>query len=125
MYDYGGFNAGDYGEIPTKKMSANDNRKWALDVIAEALMEIDPEVGPTGQPSENAMVIFDESRHVQSNVATDSTTCCISSSFTLLETVLQNLFSLLASLFCLRWCYYERKTPNHGDMYSQLSIMFW
>ena len=72
MYDYEGFNAGEYGEIPTKKMPANDNRKWALDVIAEALMEIDPEVGPTGQPSENAMVIFDESRHVQSYVATDS-----------------------------------------------------
>ena len=43
MYDYEGFNAGEYGEIPTKKMPANDNRKWALDVIAEALMEIDPD----------------------------------------------------------------------------------
>jgi hypothetical protein len=69
MYDYEGFNEGKYG--PTDKMMpANDNRKWALDFIAEALMsELIDEVG---EPAENAMVIFDESRHPQSALAADS-----------------------------------------------------
>ncbi|MBR68276.1 MAG: hypothetical protein CMA86_02035 [Euryarchaeota archaeon] len=69
MYDYEGFNEGKYGETETL-MPANDNRKWAMDFIAEALMsEI---VGEEGQPAENAMVIFDESRHPQSALAADS-----------------------------------------------------
>ena len=69
MYDYQGFNAGKYG--PTEAlMPANDNRKWALDYIAEALMS--EVVGEEGQPAENAMVVFDESRHPQSALAADS-----------------------------------------------------
>ena len=50
--------------------SENDNRKWALDFIAEALMS--SKVGEKGQPSETAMVIFDESRHPQNALLADS-----------------------------------------------------
>ena len=69
MYDHEGFNDGEYGPTDTQ-MPANDNRKWALDFIAEALMSEDPE--EAGQPATNAMVIFDESRHPQSALAADS-----------------------------------------------------
>tara|TARA_B000000475_G_C15971665_1_gene437303 strand:- start:467 stop:1345 length:879 start_codon:yes stop_codon:yes gene_type:complete len=69
IYDYEGFNEGKYGDTE-KLVPANDNRKWALDVIAESLMStID---GETGQPAENAMVIFDESRHPQNALLADS-----------------------------------------------------
>jgi hypothetical protein len=69
IYDYEGFNAGEYG-YTNKTVPANDNRKWALDVISESLMStID---GETGQPAENAMVIFDESRHPQNALLADS-----------------------------------------------------
>ena len=69
MYDYEGFNEGVYGPTDTL-MPSNDNRKWALDYIAEALMS--ERVGEEGQPAENAMVVFDESRHPQSALAADS-----------------------------------------------------
>ena len=69
MYDYEGFNDGKYGETATM-MPENDNRKWAMDFIAEALMS--QLEGEEGQPAENAMVIFDESRHPQSALAADS-----------------------------------------------------
>ena len=69
MYDYEGFNQGAYGPTDTL-MPSNDNRKWALDYIAEALMS--ERVGEEGQPAENAMVVFDESRHPQSALAADS-----------------------------------------------------
>ncbi|MBQ70889.1 MAG: hypothetical protein CMA65_05300 [Euryarchaeota archaeon] len=69
MYDYEGFNDGEYGETATM-MPENDNRKWAMDFIAEALMS--QLEGEEGQPAENAMVIFDESRHPQSALAADS-----------------------------------------------------
>ena len=77
IYDYEGFNNGDYGDKngdygdkPTKTIPANDNRKWALDVISESLMSTKD--GETGQPAENAMVIFDESRHPQNALLADS-----------------------------------------------------
>ncbi len=69
IYDYEGFNEGKYGE-QSKDMPANDNRKWALDVISESLMSTKD--GETGQPAENAMVIFDESRHPQNALLADS-----------------------------------------------------
>ena len=69
MYDYEGFNEGKYGPTDTL-MPANDNRKWALDFIAEALMS--ERIDEVGEPAENAMVIFDESRHPQSALAADS-----------------------------------------------------
>tara|TARA_Y100001970_G_scaffold172798_1_gene211177 strand:- start:8062 stop:9705 length:1644 start_codon:yes stop_codon:yes gene_type:complete len=46
----------------------NDNRKWALDIIAEALLIGNSSTGA----SENAIVIFDESRHQQSNIGGDT-----------------------------------------------------
>ena len=64
-----GFNAGEYGKTD-KFIPANDNRKWALDVIAESLMSTME--GEEGQPAENAMVIFDESRHPQNAILADS-----------------------------------------------------
>ena len=77
IYDYEGFNNGEYGDKngdfvgkPTKTIPANDNRKWALDVISESLMSTKD--GETGQPAENAMVIFDESRHPQNALLADS-----------------------------------------------------
>ena len=69
IYDYEGFNAGKYGETG-KFIPANDNRKWALDVIAESLMSTLE--GEEGQPAENALVIFDESRHPQNALLADS-----------------------------------------------------
>jgi hypothetical protein len=69
MYDYEGFNDGTYG--PTNKtIPQNDNRKWAMDFIAEALMSSDPD--EIGQVSPTAMVIFDESRHPQNALLADS-----------------------------------------------------
>jgi hypothetical protein len=69
MYDYEAFNEGEYG--PTNKtIPKNDNRKWAMDFVAEALMSTDP--AEAGQPSETAMVIFDESRHPQNALLADS-----------------------------------------------------
>ena len=69
MYDYEGFNDGAYG--PTNKtIPQNDNRKWAMDFIAEALMSSDPD--EIGQVSPTAMVIFDESRHPQNALLADS-----------------------------------------------------
>lgn len=70
IYDYEGFNNGEYGKKPTKTIPANDNRKWALDVVSESLMSTKD--GETGQPAENAMVIFDESRHPQNALLADS-----------------------------------------------------
>ena len=69
MYDYEGFNDGEYG--PTNKtIPDNDNRKWAMDFIAEALMSTEPD--EAGQASPTAMVIFDESRHPQNALLADS-----------------------------------------------------
>ena len=78
IYDYENFNDPDnplYGtnECVTsneKCIPKNDNRKWAMDFIAEALMSTN--VGEEGQPAENAMVIFDESRHPQNALLADS-----------------------------------------------------
>ena len=73
LYDYEGYNDGDYGKAD-KPIPANDNRKWALDYIADSLVYSEepgesadvPEVAP------NAMVIFDESRHIQPSIASES-----------------------------------------------------
>ena len=46
----------------------NDNRKWILDVVAEALIIDDNGTSP----SENSLVIFDESRHQQPTVFGDT-----------------------------------------------------
>ena len=64
LYDYAGFNRGDYGES-SKDIPVNDNRKWALDVLAMALLD-DGEIVGEGQ------VLFDESRHPQNAFMADS-----------------------------------------------------
>lgn len=69
IYDWEGFNQGDYGKT-TNQIPENSNSKWALDVISEALMSTIE--GEQGQPAENAMVIFDESRHPQNALLADS-----------------------------------------------------
>jgi hypothetical protein len=49
-------------------MPETDNRKWALDIIAEALL-----VSPNStKASSNAIVIFDESRHQQPTLFGDT-----------------------------------------------------
>ena len=46
----------------------NDNRKWILDIVAEALI-----IDDNGTlPSENSLVIFDESRHQQPTIFGDT-----------------------------------------------------
>ncbi|MDP6864022.1 MAG: hypothetical protein QGG96_01245 [Candidatus Poseidoniaceae archaeon] len=72
IYDYEGYNEGDYhtsGE-PNKTIPDNDNRKWALDYISDSLM--DPESNELPEMAPNALVIFDESRHIQPSVASES-----------------------------------------------------
>ncbi len=68
IYDYEGFQEGKYGPTDTL-IPPNNNSKWALDVIAESLMStLEGEIGP----AENALVIFDESRHPQNALLADS-----------------------------------------------------
>jgi len=73
LYDYEAYNDGEYGDAD-KPIPKNDNRKWALDYIADSL--VDPTA--TGETDEvpgvapNAMVIFDESRHIQPSIASES-----------------------------------------------------
>lgn len=75
IYDYEGYNDGKYGKS-SKDIPANDNRKWAMDYIADSLVDTgDPNAIPTDEvpePSPNAMVIFDESRHIQPTVFSES-----------------------------------------------------
>lgn len=59
VYDY----ENKYGTQQTD-IDANDNRKWALDAIAEALLVNE---NGTLSPSADAQVIFDESRHQQTS----------------------------------------------------------
>lgn len=63
IYDSEGANAGDYGNLKGKVMPDNDNRRWVLDMVAEALlMHTGTENGTSGAGKQ---VIFDESRHQQ------------------------------------------------------------
>lgn len=73
LYDYEGYNNGDYGKAD-KPIPRNDNRKWALDYIADSLVDTDePGVSDdVPEPAPNAMVIFDESRHIQPSIASES-----------------------------------------------------
>ena len=73
IYDYEAYNSGEYGKHD-KPIPRTDNRKWAMDYIADSL--VNPEAD--GIPSEipevapNAMVIFDESRHIQPSIISES-----------------------------------------------------
>jgi hypothetical protein len=55
-------------DVDDSAVPENDNRMWALDIIADALL-----VGNGSLiPSDDAVVIFDESRHQQSNPLSDT-----------------------------------------------------
>jgi len=74
LYDYENFNDGlydseEYGDV-TNFIPENSNRRWILDVIAESLAVTDGE--DVGQPRENALVIFDESRHPQNAILAEA-----------------------------------------------------
>ena len=73
LYDYEAYNDGKYGKVD-KEIPANDNRKWALDYIADSLADISSVPGNASsiEASPNAMVIFDESRHIQPSIASES-----------------------------------------------------
>ncbi len=72
LYDYENYNNGKYGEV-TNSIPENDNRKWALDFIVDSLYS-PQETEENGAPSvsDTALVIFDESRHIQPSVASES-----------------------------------------------------
>ena len=55
-------------DIDDSSVPENDNRVWALDIIADALLVGNGSLIPT----EDAIVIFDESRHQQSNPFSDT-----------------------------------------------------
>lgn len=64
LYDVPGAQDGKYGIDGSRapvNVPENDNRKWLLDFMAESLSEGNGSL----VPSENALVIFDESRHRQ------------------------------------------------------------
>lgn len=67
IYDTEGVENGVYGEF-NKTPDINDNRRWALDLIAEALMSNDG----NASISPDAQVIFDESRHQQPSFMGDT-----------------------------------------------------
>ncbi|MEL0100559.1 MAG: DUF4350 domain-containing protein [Euryarchaeota archaeon] len=73
LYDYEGYNDGKYGEA-TNPIPRNDNRKWAMDYIADSLVDPTADGSTPDAPgfAPNAMVIFDESRHIQPNLASES-----------------------------------------------------
>lgn len=76
LYDYEAYNDGDYGKAE-KEIPDNDNRKWALDYIADSLADTSANPGDfanasSPEASPNAMVIFDESRHIQPSIASES-----------------------------------------------------
>ena len=73
LYDYEGYNDGDYGRADNE-IPDNDNRKWALDYIADSLVNPNADGSSPDVPdlAPNAMVIFDESRHIQPNLASES-----------------------------------------------------
>jgi hypothetical protein len=58
----------EFDEFYSGLVPQNDNRKWALDIIAESLL-----IAQSGTNiSSNALVIFDESRHQQQNIFGDT-----------------------------------------------------
>ena len=58
----------EFASIYSGMVPENDNRKWILDIVAEALILNDNGTSP----GENALVIFDESRHQQPTIFGDT-----------------------------------------------------
>lgn len=73
LYDYEAYNDGKYGKAD-KPIPRNDNRKWAMDYIADSLVNPEANGESVDVPgvAPNAMVIFDESRHIQPSIASES-----------------------------------------------------
>jgi hypothetical protein len=76
VYDHDDANGGDYGNLNGKSVPDNDNRKWILDMVAEALLSHDNATNSAGQPTGTSgsgkQVIFDESRHQQPSAMGDT-----------------------------------------------------
>jgi len=70
IYDWEETNDGSYGELNGKVMPDNDNRRWVLDIIAESLLMHTAD--DNGTSASGKQVIFDESRHQQSNAMGDT-----------------------------------------------------
>ncbi|MEE2759581.1 MAG: hypothetical protein VYA86_06360 [Candidatus Thermoplasmatota archaeon] len=69
IYDWENTNAEMYGALNGNVMPSNDNRRWVLDIIAESLLANDADNGTSAQGKQ---VIFDESRHQQTNALSDT-----------------------------------------------------
>ena len=109
IYDYEGFNAGEYGKTD-KFIPANDNRKWALDVIAESLMSTIE--GEEGQPSENAMVILMKVVIHKMHFSQIPTTPCTSSWSTLQAKVLAMLVLFVVLFITFEAVLLKKKDPE-------------
>ena len=70
IYDWEETNEGTYGELNGKVMPNNDNRRWVLDIIAESLLMHTAD--DNGTSASGKQVIFDESRHQQTNAMGDT-----------------------------------------------------
>ena len=74
IYDRDGYMDGKYGEA-TNEVPPNNNRDWAMDYIIDSLVDYTVDVGETDEIPDfapNALVIFDESRHIQPSIASES-----------------------------------------------------
>ena len=76
IYDWEATNTGAYGALNDNSMPDNDNRRWILDIIAESLLThtnaTDLSGKGTGVSGSGKQVIFDESRHQQTNAMGDT-----------------------------------------------------
>ncbi|MDP6889469.1 MAG: hypothetical protein QF454_05510 [Candidatus Thalassarchaeaceae archaeon] len=70
IYDWEETNDETYGSLNGKLMPENDNRRWILDIIAESLLMHTAD--DNGTSASGKQVIFDESRHQQSNAMGDT-----------------------------------------------------
>ncbi|MBJ03759.1 MAG: hypothetical protein CMB65_03575 [Euryarchaeota archaeon] len=70
IYDWENTNDEVYGELNGNVMPDNDNRRWVLDIVAEALLMYTTD--ENGTSAEGKQVIFDESRHQQANAFSDT-----------------------------------------------------
>ena len=70
IYDWGNTNTGVYGDLNDAVMPENDNRRWILDIIAESLLSHTN--ATSGASGFGKQVIFDESRHQQTNAMGDT-----------------------------------------------------
>ncbi|MBD14081.1 MAG: hypothetical protein CMJ72_02825 [Planctomycetaceae bacterium] len=70
IYDWENTNTEMYGALNGNIMPDNDNRRWVLDIVAEALLMHTTD--ENGTSAAGKQVIFDESRHQQSNALSDT-----------------------------------------------------